>query len=91
MNLSLLFQEKSPNESIQNSALNKDDSISNVTANDERINGLKNYVNGEKRDLLKLKPKAEWNRSDIERDTAVDDLVFSDKNSIFSESELLVD
>ena len=41
--------------------------------------------------MLKLKPKGEWNRSDIERDTAVDDLVFSDKNSIFSESELMVD
>lgn len=35
-----------------------------------------------------MKPKGEWNRSDIERDTAVDDLVFSDKNSIFSESDL---
>ena len=64
---------------------NKDDYIQKLTANDERINGLKQYVNCDKQDLLALKPKADWNRSDIERDTAVDDLVFSDKNSIFSE------
>jgi len=47
-------------------------------------------VNSDKKDLLSLKPKAEWNRSDIEKDTTVDDLVFSDKNSIFSESEISV-
>ena len=62
-----------------------------ITANDERINGLKNYLNSDKKDLLSLKPKAEWNRSDIEKDTAVDDLVFSDKNSIFIDNEILGD
>ena len=62
-----------------------------INANDERINGLKNYLNSDKKDLLSLKPKAEWNRSDIEKDTAVDDLVFSDKNSIFSDNEILGD
>jgi len=62
-----------------------------ITANDERITGLKNYLNSDKKDLLSLKPKAEWNRSDIEKDTAVDDLVFSDKNSIFSDNEILGD
>ena len=62
-----------------------------ITANEERITGLKNYLNSDKKDLLSLKPKAEWNRSDIEKDTAVDDLVFSDKNSIFSDNEILGD
>ena len=89
INMSLLFQENTDLVRTANTALTiQDDLIQNITANDERINGLKHYIQSGSKDLLSLKPKGEWNRSDIERDTAVDDLVFSDKNSIFSESDL---
>ena len=89
--MSLLFQNKNTSDDIDGSAKKfNDDLIQNTTANDDRINGLIQYVNSDKKDLISLKPKGEWNRSDIERDTAVDDLVFSDKNSIFSECDLSV-